>query len=960
MHDLPKGTVTLLFTDIEGSTRLLQRLGERYTDLLEECRHLLRETFHYWNGHEVDTQGDASFVALARATDAIAAAVDAQHALATHSWPEGVTVRVRMGLHTGEPLLSAEGYVGLDVHRAARIMSAGHGGQVLLSQTTCDLVEHDLPDGVSLRDLGAHRLKDLQHPSHLFQLVISGLPADFPPLKTLDSHPNNLPIQPTSLIGREKEVTSVQHLLDREDVHLLTLTGPGGTGKTRLGLPVAAELSEHFADGVYFVNLAPISDPALVIPTIAQTLDLKETGEQPLFDQLKTSLRDKHLLLLLDNFEQVISAAVQVAELLAACPKLKMIVTSREVLHVRGEQEFAVSPLALPDPKHLPDTVALSQYEAVALFIARAQAVKPEFQVSNANAPAVAEICVRLDGLPLAIELAAARIKLFPPRALLARLSQGLQLLTGGAQDAPARQQTLRNTLEWSYQLLDTQEQRLFQRLSVFVGNWTLEAVEVVCAEEGAETSDVLSVLTQLVNKSLVIVEEQDGEARFRLLETIRHYAHEKLCEADQVERMYKRHWEWCLRLAEEAKPKLLGMEQGVWLNRLETEHDNLRAALGRSLSAGEGEIAARLAGALWRFWLAHGHFSEGRKYLEAIFAHSSSLSASAKSEVLYGAGELARLQGDYEQAHALYAQRLTLHRNLGDNEGIADTLNYLGWMAVFQGDPEQAIKLLEESLALYRELGKEQGVASSLQGLAMAAAFQREYRRAATLSEESLIIRRQLHDRSNLILSLSCLALATTFLGDLKRAMQACQEALALSEVLGYKSGLAYGLEALAGSVGAQGQAERAATLFGAAEALRDAIGTPLPPGLRVIYERVLVTVRAQLGEKPFATAWAQGRAMSPEQALAAWGPQTMSVPMLTSLSSPPPMKAPSYPAGLTPREVEVLRLLATGLTDAQIAEHLVISPRTVNNHLTSIYSKLGVSSRSAATRSALEQHLI
>src|SRR5215467_11263619 len=301
-------------------------------------------------------------------------------------------------------------------------MSAGHGGQVLLSQTTRDLVEYDLPDGVSLRNLGAHRLKDLQHPSHLFQLVISGLPADFPPLKTLDSHPNNLPIQPTSLIGREKEVALVQDLLRREDVRLLTLTGPGGIGKTRLGLQVAAEVSERFVDGVYFVNLAPLSDPALVIPTIAQTLELKEIGEQPLFDQLKTSLQEKQLLLLLDNFEQVISTASEVADLLAACPRLKVMVTSREVLHVRGEQEYAVPPLAVPDPKPVPDLVALSQYEAVALFIARAQAVKPDFQVTNANAPAVAEICARLDGLPLAIELAAARTRLLPPDEVLARM----------------------------------------------------------------------------------------------------------------------------------------------------------------------------------------------------------------------------------------------------------------------------------------------------------------------------------------------------------------------------------------------------------------------------------------------------------------------------------------------------------------------------------------------------------
>src|SRR5437764_5713551 len=378
MHHLPRGTVTLLFTDMDGSTRLLQQLGERYTDLLEEYRQLLRAAFQRWNGNVVDTQGDAFFVAFARATDAVSGAVAAQRALASRVWPEGVVVRVRMGLHTGEPTLSSEGYTGLDVHLAARMMSAGHGGQVLLSQTTRDLVEHDLPTGVSLRGLGAHRLKDLQQKSHLYQLVIADFPADFPPLKTLDTHPNNLPVQLTPFIGREQELTAVQQLLCREEVRLLTLTGPGGAGKTRFGLQVAAELSDQFADGVFFVNLAPVSDPALVMITIAQTLDIREVTGQSLLQRLVERLQQKQMLLLLDNFEQVFSAAVQVAELLAACPRLNVLVTSRETLHVRAEHEFAVPPLALPDPRHLQDLAALSQSEAVALFLARAQATKPD------------------------------------------------------------------------------------------------------------------------------------------------------------------------------------------------------------------------------------------------------------------------------------------------------------------------------------------------------------------------------------------------------------------------------------------------------------------------------------------------------------------------------------------------------------------------------------------------------
>jgi class 3 adenylate cyclase len=443
MRNLPTTTITLLFTDIEGSTRLLERLGERYADVLAECRHLLRGVFLDFHGHEVDTQGDAFFVVFVRATDAVSAAVTAQRALAAHAWPEGVEVRVRMGLHTGEPSPVAEGYVGVEVHHAARIMSAGHGGQVLLSQATRELVEHTLPDGVSLRDLGEHRLKDLRRPSHLFQLVIAGLPVDFPPLKTRSPHPNYLPAQPTPFIGREREVAAVMQLLHREDVRLLTLTGPGGTGKTRLALQVAAEVSDLFADGLSFVDLSPVSDPSLVIAAIAQTLGIREMGGQSLLERLKDELQQQELLLLLDNFEQVVGAAVHVVDLLAACSQLKVMVTSRVVLHVRAEQEFFVPPLSLPDPNHLPDLVALSQYEAVALFIRRAQRVRPDFQLTTTTAGAVAEICVRLDGLPLAIELAAARMNLLSPQALVGRLGQRLHLLTSGARDVAVRQQTV-------------------------------------------------------------------------------------------------------------------------------------------------------------------------------------------------------------------------------------------------------------------------------------------------------------------------------------------------------------------------------------------------------------------------------------------------------------------------------------------------------------------------------------
>jgi len=755
MLDLPTGTITLLFTDIEGSTSLLQQLGKRYSQVLGECRDLLRAAFHQYHGHEVDTQGDAFFVVFARATDAVSAAVTAQRAIATHPWPEGVAVRVRMGLHTGEPQRSAEGYVGLAVHQVARIMSAGHGGQVLLSQTTRDLVEHELPGGVNLRDLGEHRLKDLQYPSHLFQLVIAGLPADFPPLKTLDTHPNNLPIQPTSLIGREKEVAAVQHLLRREDVRLLTLTGPGGTGKTRLGLQVAAELSERFLDGVFFVNLAPISDPALVVPTIAQILEVKETVEQSLLELLKTSLRERQLLLLLDNFEQVVSAASDVADLLAACPKLKVIATSRAVLHVRGEQEFAVPPLAVPDPNHLPDLVALSQYEAVALFISRAQAVKPDFQVTNANAPAVAEICVRLDGLPLAIELAAARIKLLPPQALLARLERRLAVLTSGARDVPVRQQTLRNTIEWSYHLLDAAEQRLFRRLSVFVGGCQLSAVEAVCSAlgDGDGAVPVLDVVASLIDKSLLQQVEQVGEEgkepRLRLLETIREYGLECLAASGEMEVTRQAHAAYYLWLAEEGEPELLGPQQAVWLQRLEGEHDNLRAALRWSLEQGETgqsqEMALRLSAALWWFWLVRGHRSEGRAFLEQALAASEGVVASVRAKVLIVASQFALNQGDMDRAKALAEESLALSRQLRYTWGIGYSFNLLGEFASMRGNFAAARLLNEEALVLQRETGDQEQVTYSLAGLGDLASLQGEYTRGRTLLEESLAIHREL-----------------------------------------------------------------------------------------------------------------------------------------------------------------------------------------------------------------------
>ena len=1044
-RDLPTGTVTLLFTDIEGSTHLLQQLGERYASVLAECHHLLRAVFREHHGHEVDTQGDAFFVTFARANDAVSAAVAAQRTLAAHSWPEGMAVRVRMGLHTGEPELTLEGYVGLDVHHAARIMSAGHGGQILLSPTTRELVEHELPAEVSLCDLGVHRLKDLKRPTHLFQLVIADLPADFPPLKTLNASPNNLPVQPTPFIGREKEVAAVEHLLQREEVRLVTLTGPGGVGKTRLGLQVAAELADRFADGVVFVNLALTSDPTLVVPTIAQVLCIPEVAGQTLLERLKEQLRQKQVLLLLDNFEQVVSAAVQVADLLSDCPQLKVLVTSRETLHVQAEHEFAVPPLTLPDLIHLPGLAALSLYEAVALFLERAQATKPDFQLTPTNARAIAEICACLDGLPLAIGLAAARIKLLPPQALLARLGQRLAVLTSGARDVPARQQTLRNTIEWSYDLLDAQEQRLFRRLAVFVGGGTPEAIEAVSTTAGDTDADVLEGIASLLDKSLLQRTERDGkEPHYVMLETIREYGLEALTSGGEAEATREAHAAYYLALAEQADPELSGPQQIIWFERLEREHDNLRAALSWFLEQGSDgqnrELALRLSGALSQFWLLRGYVSEGRQWLERALDESRGVRSSVRAKALVGAGELATMQDDFGQAEALCGESLALYRELRDRRGSATSLSSLGYTALMRSNYAAARALEEEALTLFREIGDRGGSVFALHPLATVLFYQGEYGRAHALLEESLVLSREIGGVKGIADSLMLLGLVLLLQGDLARAHARLEESLAVSREVGYRRNIGLSifhlgavallqgdvalarslleeslvlfkemgergriaevflglgsisfsqgdyavartlmeesleicreldlkwdiaacLEGLAAVVAAQGEPVRAAWFMSAAQALREAIGMPLPSLLHAMHEFTIASVHAQLGEQAFAVAWAEGRSMTLEQALAAQGQATVSAAPSAGPASTSPAKLPNYPAGLTVREVEVLRLLARGLTNAQIARELIVSLLTVKAHVRSIYSKLGVTSRSAATRYALEHHLV
>jgi predicted ATPase/class 3 adenylate cyclase len=729
----PTGTITFLFTDIQGSTRLTAALGpEGYGPLLERHRELLREAFSANGGVEVGTEGDSFFVVFPSASRAVEAAIAGQRALGAEAWPPDGVIRVRIGLHTGEGRISDGTYVGPDVNRAARIAAAGHGGQVLLSETTKALVQDGLPPGVTLRDLGEHRLKDIR-PERIVQLEAPGLATDFPPLRSLDRQPNNLPSQLTSFVGREREVAEALALL--EGSRLLTLTGPGGTGKTRLSLQVAAAAADRFTDGLWFVALEPIRDPALVAPTIARTLGLADSGTRPAVELIADAIGQRRVLFVLDNFEQIVSAGPIVVGLLRACPNLAVLATSRAALRVSGEQEYAVPGLPIPpDPTRLsaleaaqlseevrhPDPEALGQYEAVRLFISRAVAIRPEFRVTNENAPAVAAICARLEGLPLAIELAAARVKLLTPDAILARLQRQLDLLASGARDLPERQRTLRGAIASSYELLEDGERRLLDRLSVFVGGCDLAMAERVCGPGDELGVDVLDGLGALADQSLLRSDEEAAEPRFELLDTIRAFAAEQLEASGGSAAIRRRHAGAFLDLAETAAPQLAGSSQREWLDRLERDHDNVRAAIDWAVAEPEPEIAARLGFAMWRFWQQRGYLNEARARLASMRGQGWSLPPVVEARLLEACGGVAYWQADHDEAREAYQGALAIWRGIGDQREIANALynvSYTYMSPILAGGPadeeELAVGLMREALDLARAAGDRVGEAN-------------------------------------------------------------------------------------------------------------------------------------------------------------------------------------------------------------------------------------------------------
>nr|WP_309696654.1 tetratricopeptide repeat protein [Armatimonas sp.] len=910
-------TVTFLMTDIEGSTRLFHGAPEAYSAARERHHALLREVFSRHGGQEVKETGDGFVVAFPTAGGALGCVVAAQKALADEVWAQQIgSLKVRMALHTGDVEYSSENgqYHGLVLHHVSRMLTAAHGGQILISDATAALVPSGGEEGIRFVDLGVYRLRDVPDAKRLFQVEYPEMPQQaFGPLVAEAGHKANLPARFTRFFGRETEIEQLQEMLVSQEVRLVTLSGLGGNGKTRLSLEVAERLAEPFAGAVYFVPLADVSDHDFIPGVVLDRLGVPRSAQQEPLEQAVEALAKKPTLLVLDNFEQIAEGGAQVVQaLLSRVPSLKLLITSRQLLGLSAEREFVLSPLPVPGTHESPEQLSL--YESVQLFIDRAQQVMPHFQVNNANAAAVAALVAGLEGIPLAIELSAARAQVLTPAQMLAQLSHRFDFLSSRKRDTSERHRTLRGAIDWSYQLLSPELQTFFRRLCVFRGGWAVEAAEAVCEEPLA-----LDYVEQLRECSLVLANENEAaatvEIRYRMLETIRQYAAERLSasDADEVVRVGERHVSWCLALVEEAQPQLTGPEQGAWLNRLESEHDNLRAALDTCavramgvVGAGDGAQAAlvsraalaglRLVGSLGRFWQIRGHLSEGREQvsraLQACQAAASAVSAGAAgdthayttadasgdaamlkkatAEALGAGGFLASLQGDYAAAQSLFKESLSFFREVDDKRSIAGTLNSLGNVARYEGDYAAARALIEESLSFFREVGNKVGVATTLNSLGSVASKEGDYAAARGLLRESLSLYREVGNKVGVALVLNSLGYVASKEGDYAAARALYEESLSFFREVGDKRGVAEGFEGVATALRNMGEVRRAATLLAAAGALRESIGLPLTGIKQVEYDTEVAKARAQMGEEPFAAAWAQGRTLSWEQALA------------------------------------------------------------------------------------------
>lgn len=869
MVEFPRGTVTFLFTDIEGSTRLLQSLGECYPELLSKHNELLRSKCRDAGGVEVGSDGDALFFAFGRATDALSAAVAAQRAIAAHPWPRSSSPRVRMGIHTGQPDLTDAGYVGLDLHRVARVTAAAHGGQVLLTQSTLDLVAGSCPEGTGFKELGEHFLNDLEQPLRLYQVLAPGLQDEFPAVRSLNAEKNNLPRQLSSFVGRRREIEEILSALGSSS--LTTLVGMGGAGKSRLALQVAAEGMPMFPDGVWLVKLAGLSDPARVAQAVAGTLGVREQPGRALLVTLCDALAPKSLLLVLDNCEHLLEECAGLAvSLLDAAPHLKILATSREPLGVPGEMAYAVPPLALPEYSGPPQPKDLLRCESAALFVERARLVNRQFEVTGQNSEAVARLCGLLDGIPLAIELAAAWTRMLPVDQILQRLQGRLPQLSDRQRASNTRHRTLEASMDWSFNPLAEAEKAVLRRLSVFAGGFSLEAVEAVCVGDPVDQDDVLDLLARLVDKSLALVERQNERVRYRLHEIVRQYGGRRLDEADEAAIFHHRHIDYFVGFAEAAEAELKGAGQPAWLDRLEQDHDNLRVAFERARSAGDDEARLRLATALWRFCEVRGYVTEGRELLGAAITAGVQAPLILRAKALDADGRLAWRQGGYEGAVARFQESLALWREAGDRAGEANALHGLARAKTNLGRYEEARALAAESLALEDRLGDPQGIATSLNTLGEIARAEGDYERAAEHYDKCLGLFRRIGDAAASVSMLHNLGHAALARGRDREAEDFFAEALRLAAGLKDQMGVCHMLSGLAGVATHRGHAPCAAWLLGAAERARDLGGYIRERVDQAAFDRDLATTRRALDDATFQELWARGGAAPLDSAVA------------------------------------------------------------------------------------------
>jgi predicted ATPase/class 3 adenylate cyclase len=865
-ESLPTGTVTFLFTDIEGSTRLVQALGESWVPVLEAHNDLVGQAITRNQGFVVKTEGDSFFAVFPGATDALKATLDAQHALMGHPWPPDGVVRSRMGLHTGLGALGTSDYVGLDVHRAARIADSAHGGQIVLSEPTAILVERHLPPNVALRDLGKHRLKDLSEPEAIFQVVAEGLQSEFPILRTLDAIPNNLPKQLTSFVGRQKELAEAVQLL--ETARILTLTGPGGTGKTRLSLQVAAEAADEFPDGVFFVDLAAVTETDVVPSRILESLGIPAStrDESPLM-RLNSQLSDKGLLIVLDNFEQLLEAAPIVADLLRASPRSKVIVTSRAPLRISGEQEMPVPPLEVSIPEES-DPDSLLESEAVQLFADRAMAVRPDFRLTSDNAGVVAELVRRLDGLPLAIELVASRLRLLPVDQILARLDA--RMLGSGSIDLPERQRTIESTISWSCDLLADHEKKLFDRFSIFSGGTRLDEAERVCGSDAELGADLLNTLSTLVDHSMIRRVDVHGHPRLRMLHVIREFALARLEGSGEAGTMHRRHAEAYTAFVEAAAPELLRKDRKDWLDLLEEDHDNIRAALDWAVTSAEIDLALRLSAAAWRFWQARGHLHEARRRMEEVLAVEGGEPIN-RARAMEAWGGILWWLGLMDQCLEVYERTLTMERDLGDPKRIANALyNYSLALVFGTGSSEGSAQALDEAEALYRELGDVGGLGDIEWGRGNAVAYaEGDLEQAVEHMKKSIEYYRQAGNEFGMGWGLYEVGHMSLQLGHTEEAWRYLEQGLRLFAGHMDVSGVVLVLAISAGVARDLGDLSRARRLIGASQSLAITSGTDIVRNeLNRIEGLEFETLEVLTGED--AIPYREGRAMSLDQAVA------------------------------------------------------------------------------------------